>query len=174
MNETIDVDYYVPGCAPPPDLIINAVNAILKGELPEKGAVLAPDKALCATCKRAEHKPAGLSISQIKRPYEIISDPEKCFLEEGLICLGPATRDGCGQRCINANMPCRGCFGPTSRIDDYGAKFLSGLASIFAYNDEEQINKIVESIPDPAGTFYRFSVPTSLMKGIRERRDKDV
>ena len=96
LDQTIDVDYYLPGCPPPTDLILNAINAILKGELPEKGAVLAPDKSLCETCPRAEKKPEKIVMKDVKRPFEVELDPEKCFLEQGIICLGPATRSGCG------------------------------------------------------------------------------
>jgi len=169
LDQTIPVDYYLPGCAPPPDLIMNAVNAILKGELPEKGAVLAPSKALCDTCPRNETKPEELSIKEIKRPWEIIMDPEKCFLEQGIICLGPATRSGCGERCIKANMPCRGCFGPVDGVADQGAKALSMIASILGLEGEEKLSeedaqKLVNQIVDPAGTFYRFSLPASLLR----------
>jgi len=169
LDQTIDVDYYLPGCAPPPDLIMNAVTAILEGKLPEKGAVLAPDKSLCDTCPRGEKKPEKLSIKEIKRPYEIISDPEKCFLEEGIICLGPVTRSGCGERCINANMPCRGCFGPTKEVVDQGAKGLSAIASILGVEDEEKMTeedtkKLIDQIVDPAGLFYMYSLASSLLK----------
>jgi len=169
LDQTIPVDYYLPGCPPPPDLIMNAVNAILTGNLPEKGAVLAPDKALCDTCPRNETKPDKLSIKEIKRPWEIKIDPEKCFLEQGLICHGPFTRSGCGETCINANMPCRGCFGPTAEVEDQGAKGLSMIASILGLEDEERmaeedVQKLIDGIADPAGTFYRFSLPASLLR----------
>ncbi len=169
LNQTIPVDYYLPGCPPPPDLIMNAVNAILKGELPEKGAVLAPDKALCDTCPRAEKKPEKISIAEIKRPHEVELDPEKCFLEQGIICLGPVTRSGCGERCIKANMPCRGCFGPVDGVVDQGAKGLSMIASILGVEGEEkmaeeEVKKLVNGLEDPAGTFYRFSLPASLLR----------
>ncbi|HID92478.1 MAG TPA: oxidoreductase [bacterium (Candidatus Stahlbacteria)] len=169
LDQTISVDYYLPGCPPPPDLIMNAVNAILKNELPEKGSVLAPEKSLCDTCPRAEKKPEKISMKDIKRPHEIIPDPEKCFLEEGLICLGPATRSGCGERCINANMPCRGCMGPTREVIDQGAKALSAIASILGIEDEEkmteeEVKELLDKIVDPAGTFYRFSLPSSLLR----------
>jgi len=169
LDQTIPVDYYLPGCPPPPDLVMNAVSAILKGELPEKGAVLAPDKAQCDTCPRAETKPEKLSIKQIKRPYEIKIDPEKCFLEQGLICLGPATRSGCGETCIRANMPCRGCFGPVDGVIDQGAKGLSMLASLLGVEGEgemteEEVKKLLAGVVDPAGTFYRFSLPASFLR----------
>jgi len=163
LDQVIEVDYYLPGCAPPPDLIMEAVNAILSGELPPKGSVLAPDKSLCDTCDRNESKPDKLELTELKRPHQTFMDPEKCFLAEGVICMGPATRSGCGERCINANMPCRGCFGPTDEVRDMGAKFLSALASIIDIRDPEDMEKLAESIPDPAGLVYMYSLATSLL-----------
>lgn len=169
LDQVIDVDYYIPGCAPPPDIIMDAINAILEGKLPEKGSVLAPDKSLCDTCPRAETKPEKISMKEIKRPYEIKADPEKCFLVEGIICLGPSTRSGCGERCINANMPCRGCFGPIKGVRDHGAKSLSAIASILGIEDEEkmtdeEVQKQIDQIVDPAGLFYMYSLPSSLLR----------
>ncbi len=168
LDQVIPVDYYLPGCPPPPDLIMNALNAILEGELPEKGAVLAPDKLLCDTCPRAEERREGVSIQEIKRPHEIKLSPWKCFLEQGIICLGSVTRSGCGERCIKANMPCRGCMGPAKGTIDQGAKALSIFASVLGLEEEEgmtekDVNKLLDGIVDPAGTFYRFSLPGSLL-----------
>jgi len=164
VDQTVDVDYYLPGCAPPPELIMQAVTAILEGKLPPKGSVLTVDKALCETCERNKSKPDKLAIKDIKRISEVIADPEKCFLAEGIICLGPATRGGCGERCINANMPCRGCFGPTKEVKDMGAKFLSSLASIIDVDDEKEIEKIAERVIDPIGLFYMYSLPSSILR----------
>ena len=164
LDRIIDVDYYLPGCPPPVDLIVAAVMAILKGELPPKGAVLSPNKALCESCERNAAKPEKLAIKEIKRVHQTELDAEKCFLEQGIVCLGPATRSGCGERCISANMPCRGCFGPTDQVKDQGAKFLSSFASLLDTNDETEIQKLVDTIVDPAGTFYRFSAPVSYLR----------
>jgi F420-non-reducing hydrogenase small subunit len=164
LDQVIDVDYYLPGCAPPPDLIKDAVMAILEGKLPPKGTVLAPDKSLCNTCPRQESKPDKIHITELKRVHKAELDPEKCFLAEGVICLGPATRGGCGERCINGNMPCRGCFGPTSEVRDLGTKFLSALASIIDADDEETMEKMVDAIGDPAGVIYMYNLPASIMR----------
>jgi F420-non-reducing hydrogenase small subunit len=168
LDQTIDVDYYIPGCAPPPDIIMNAVTAILEGKLPEKGSVLAPAKSLCDTCPRGKSKPAKLSIKKFNRIHKTMPDTEKCFLEEGILCLGPATRSGCGERCINANMPCRGCFGPTNNSFDQGGKMLSAFASLIDAENEEEERKLIESIVDPAGLLYMYSLPASLLRRRRK------
>jgi F420-non-reducing hydrogenase small subunit len=169
LDQTIDVDYYLPGCPPPPDLIMAAVTAILEGKLPEKGAVLAPNKALCDTCPRAESKPDKLAIEEVKRPWQIKMDPEKCFLAQGIFCMGPATRTGCGETCIKANQPCRGCFGPLDGVVDQGARALSMIASILGVEgeetmSEEEVKRLIDNIADPAGTVYRFGLASSLLR----------
>jgi F420-non-reducing hydrogenase small subunit len=164
LDQVIDVDYYLPGCAPPPDLIMGAVMAILKGELPPRGAVLSPNKACCDDCPRKDSKPDKIEITAVKRITTSIPDPTKCFLAEGYICMGPATRSGCGNRCIEGNMPCRGCFGPMDGVYDQGAKFVSAFASVLSPKDDATIEAIMDTIPDPAGTFYRFSLPSSLLQ----------
>jgi len=169
LDQTIPVDYYLPGCPPSPDSVLAAVTAILEGKLPEKGSVLAPDKALCDTCPVKDSKPEKISMTEIKRPWEIKMDPEKCFLLQGVICMGPATRSGCGETCIRANQPCRGCYGPTKEVADQGAKALSMIASILGIEDEEkmtdeEVSRLIGSIVDPAGTVYRFSLASSLLR----------
>jgi F420-non-reducing hydrogenase small subunit len=161
LEQVIPVDYSIPGCPPTPKLLADAVAALLTGRLPERGAVLAPDKALCEECPRRDSKPEKLAIQQFKRPHEALIETDKCLLAQGLLCLGPATRGGCEARCIQGNMPCTGCFGATSRVRDFGAKALSAVASLTGSNDEAEIARILQSIPDPAGTFYRYSLPVA-------------
>lgn len=163
LNHVIDVDYYLPGCPPPVNLIGDAVQAILKGDLPPRGAVLAPDVALCDECERREKKPDKLALKEFKSPFEINIDPEECLLAQGLLCLGPATRKGCGGACIKANMPCTGCMGPTGQVRDFGAKALSAIAASIDSKDEKEIDEIIDSIPDPVGTLYRYSLPASYL-----------
>lgn len=164
LDQVIDVDYYLPGCPPTPKLIMEAVLALLSGKLPPKGTVLSPDIALCEECKRKDSKPADLSLVEFKRPHQVQIDPEKCLLAQGLVCMGPATRGGCGALCPEGNMPCTGCFGPTSRVRDHGAKFVSSLFSNIAPKDEEEIDKVLDGVPDPVGTFYRYGLAKSLLR----------
>ncbi len=164
LDQVTDVDYYLPGCAPTPALIANAVMALLSGTLPPKGTVLAPDVALCDECPRQKSKPEKLALTAFKRPSEVVLNEEECLLAQGVLCLGPATRAGCDAVCVKGNMPCTGCFGPTSRVKDQGAKALSAIASIVASNDAAEIERILNAIPDPVGTLYRYSLPASLLR----------
>lgn len=164
LDQVIDVDYYLPGCPPTPKLLKQAVLTLLSGELPPKGSVLSPDEALCEECPRKESKPSDLTFKNFYRPHEVLLDKTKCLLSQGVVCMGPATRAGCEALCISGNMPCSGCFGPTSRVKDQGAKMLSSICSNISENDEEGIDKILDGIPDPVGTFYRYGLAASLLR----------
>ena len=164
LDQVVEVDYYVPGCPPTPKLTKAAVVALLEGKLPPKGSVLAPDIALCDQCPRKATKPVDVSFTEFKRPHLTALDPEKCLLAQGVVCMGPATRGGCEAVCPAANMPCTGCFGPTSRVRDQGAKILSSLCANVAAKDEAGIVKVLDGIPDPVGTFYRYGLAKSLLR----------
>ncbi len=164
LDEVVEVDYYVPGCPPPVRLVKDALAAILAGKLPAKGSVLAPDLALCDECPRRKTKPDKLQIKEFKRPHQVLVDPETCLLAQGLLCLGPATRSGCNAACVSANMPCTGCLGPLGNARDYGAKALSAIASGGDASDDRQVAALLDGIVDPVGTFYRYSLPASLVR----------
>jgi len=173
VDQVVDVDYYMPGCPPTRellDLVINAVAAHVStgAELPPKGSVIASEKTLCEECPR--EKSGKLNVKKLYRPHEKVPEDDKCLLEQGILCVGPATRAGCLARCIDANMPCRGCMGPTSAVVDQGGSMLSAISSILDFNEEEaersdaEMDALVEQIVDPLGSFYRFSMAKSILR----------
>ncbi len=164
LDQVVEVDYYIPGCPPTPKITQAAVGALLTGKLPPKGSVLAPDIALCEQCKRKASKPTNLSFTEFKRPHLTKLDPDTCFLAQGVVCMGPATRGGCEAVCTSGGMPCTGCFGPTSRVRDQGAKALSSICANIAGKEEKEIAQTVAGIPDPVGTFYRYGLAKSLLR----------
>ena len=171
LDQVVDVEYYVPGCPPTHNTIAQAVGVIAayaKGEaLPPKGASISSSKAMCEECRRVTTK-TGQRIPEVIRPHEVVADPDRCFLEQGILCMGPFTAGGCGGSCINANMPCRGCYGPTSKLLDPGAEALSTFGSIVGKGGEDfqlrgPMKAPVNNIKDPIGTFYRFTFPSALV-----------
>jgi F420-non-reducing hydrogenase small subunit len=167
LDQVVDVDYYIPGCPPQPNQVIAVIETvidILKNSkpLPPKGAILgAGDKTCCDECPRIRKEK---KVKQFHRPHEIMIDPNECLLDQGILCMGPATRSGCGALCVKANVPCRGCYGAPPNVQDQGVKMLSALSSIIDAQDPEEIDKIIDTIADPTGTFYRFSLAHSLLK----------
>jgi len=162
LDQVVDVDYYLPGCPPAPEQIRAVLEVVAGGNLPPKGSVVgASDKAVCDDCKR---KKTEVKIKKINRPWEIIQDPDVCLLEQGILCAGSATRSGCGVRCPDSGMPCRGCYGPLPNVVDQGAKFLSAVASIIDSNDPKEVEEILATIPDFTGYSYRFALPASILE----------
>jgi F420-non-reducing hydrogenase small subunit len=162
LDQTVKVDYYLPGCPPESERIWEAIEAIVTGNLPPAGSVIGSHTTVCDFCHRTRSEK---KIKQFKRTWEVIPDPDTCLLEQGIICCGIATRAGCGCLCPQVNSPCIGCYGPPADAEDFGARLMSALASVIDSNDPQEIQDIIaRGIPDPVGTFYRFSLAGSLLR----------
>jgi F420-non-reducing hydrogenase small subunit len=170
LPQVVDVDYVIPGCPPQSKQIAAVVEAVIgilqNGKpLPPKGTVLgAGDKSCCDECPRDRNIK---KITKFFRPFEIEVDPKLCLMEQGIVCCGPATRSGCEAKCPSAGMPCRGCYGAPLNVHDQGAKMVSAVASVIDSTDPEEIEKIIGTIADPLGTFYRFSLADSFLRRVQ-------
>jgi F420-non-reducing hydrogenase small subunit len=164
LRAAVDIDYVMPGCPPNWERLWDVLGVIKawaagKAELPPKGAVIgAGTKSLCDGCERS--KSERLEIERFYRPHEKIPEPDVCLMEQGFVCMGSVTREGCGWRCINADIPCRGCYGPLDGVRDPGARFLSALASQIKATDPDEIERVLDTVADPLGTFYRYGLPS--------------
>ena len=155
LHAVVPVDYFLPGCAPTPKSIKETLFAIIDGKEP-----VFKTRNLCEECKRKKtlmldpHR--GLLVEKLLSPMEIdYIDPEICFLEQGILCLGPATIEGCGALCPSANMPCRGCWGPAPHALEQGAKMINAMAALLPTRELLEKEDIV-------GTGYRFTMAVSI------------
>ena len=160
LDQVVDVDYFIPGCPPEAHRIWDVIELIVSGgPLPPPGSVIgAGDQTICEECLRTREEKR---ITEFVRPHQIIADPELCLLDQGIVCMGPATRSGCGGLCVAAGSPCRGCYGPPPNVRDQGLNMMSALASIIDSNEATEIQAILDQVVDPVGTFHRFSLPSS-------------
>jgi len=140
LDEVVTVDAYIPGCPPNPDMIADALTALLEGKPFEL-----PERSVCDDCPVKREKKAG--EGEIKRPLEALQfaqgepwENTRCFMEQGYLCLGPVTRSGCSRvyeeggpkvpRCVQGYMPCRGCFGPIRKGANPLVDMMGALSSI--------------------------------------------
>ena len=152
VHEVVPVDVALPGCPTTPEMVAGALLSLLEGK-----PFALSSKSVCDECPTRREKKA---VSTLKRRFE---GPDftagkplsemRCLMEQGFLCLGPATRGGCGgsegvPRCIRAYMPCEGCFGPLSEKANPMVDMMGALSSIGL--DPKQI-------PDRAATFNRFA-----------------
>jgi F420-non-reducing hydrogenase small subunit len=181
LSQVVPVDYFVPGCPPTQNLLWAAVlalvcrgesparlsyaaarlphpvaEAIAAGLLPPRGTVFAGEKAVCGSCSRVKEEK---KFGTCKRPYEAYEETGRCLLEQGLICQGVATREGCGGLCTGVGVPCRGCFGKAPAISDPGAKMVAAIGSTFDSVNAQEIAGLADGFVDLAGTLYRYSLP---------------
>lgn len=108
IDAVVNVDWYVPGCPPPPHVLEMLLDGFIKGTRPT-----ITDLPVCAECPRIVR---GEFSREVKRTYENKIDPEECLLQQGFVCLGSVTRAGCQAVCTEAGSPCIGCRGPTQRL----------------------------------------------------------
>lgn len=173
LDQIVDVDYYIPGCPPLPESISQLLKAVedfvYNGvPLPPKGTEVGiTTKTLCEECPRQKK---GTKITELKEPYQLDDDNTRCLMEQGVLCLGPATMGGCGARCTRAGQPCRGCYGPSPDVQEQGASIFTAVASLFPVLDEDptcnedEIIRIMSTIKDPLGYFYAYTLGKSLIK----------
>ena len=161
----VKTDFLVPGCPPLPENFLTVIQ-----NYPNFDRIKLPTKTLCAECDLNKNKLLSpireFTSLKIKNPYHCNKEEENlCFLERGILCMGVATRAGCGGRCVKVSVPCRGCFGPPPQegSEDQGAGVISAISSILP------TGRLLTK-EDMLGLVYRYSlsVITDLQKYSQE------
>ncbi|MCP4155134.1 MAG: protein kinase [bacterium] len=156
VSEVVKVDTIIPGCPSPHELILKSLKNVIRGT-----EFKIPMHNLCYECPR-KHKEMlngkrefiTAKISAIMEHEEI--DDTTCFLEQGVLCMGLSTREGCEARCLKSNIPCRGCMGPAPHVKETGAKWINALGSLLPGSS-------IRFRHDLVGLGYRYTLPISMM-----------
>lgn len=171
LAQVVPVDYFMPGCPPESHQIAAVIDLVIKvlhgeAQLPPVGSVIgAGGSTVCDDCPRERNVKKITKFVRIQEVERI--DPDLCLLEQGIPCNGPATRQGCGALCPQVAAQCIGCYGPAEGVVDYGARLITAFASVIEAKEPEEIDRILDGIPDPAGQFYRFNLADSLLRAAK-------
>jgi F420-non-reducing hydrogenase small subunit len=167
LKDIVRVEYELPGCPPQADRVWDTILALAGGTAPAPNGgtrVGCTGKTVCDECPREKRQ---VKIKEFHRHHQFRPEAGWCLLEQGLLCLGPATRGGCGALCIKADMRCEGCYGAPPGIADQGASMIGALSTMLDAATEERARALVGQIPDPTGSFYRFSLSSSPLSARR-------
>ena len=175
LDEVVDVDYYLPGCPPLPVQLEEAFPALLDDDVEVGKYDLISEQSVCEPCPMEREEKNIEKLVPIQEKTDI--NPDECLLDQGVLCMGPATSGMCDAACTSVGHPCIGCNGPTRDIVDQGGRMASALASVIAIEGEErkteeEIRDAMDSVRDPTGSFYRFSLPSSILKYKRGDTDE--
>ncbi len=163
LHQVVPVDCSLRGCPPSPAMIREVIFGIVKGSQTVDGT-----RNLCHGCPRIKDKMLVSSrdflIDEVVSVHEVETiDPELCFLEQGVLCMGPATQEGCGAICPKANVPCRGCQGPPQGAPEQGAKLINCLSSLLPAGG-------VMFHEDIEGMGYCFCMPVSIFPHLEKEK----
>ena len=138
IDEVIKVDVYIPGCPMNPEIILKALTSLLGGKPFEL-----PERSVCDDCPAVREEKSDVGLKRPLQDAEFTPgeyDKMRCFNEQGILCLGPVTKSGCGihyngdeqtvPRCVKGFMPCRGCFGPIRKDSNPMVDMMGALSSI--------------------------------------------
>ncbi len=163
LDEVVKVDVYIPGCPTNPELVAQGLTSLLQGK-----PFTLPERSVCDDCPTKREKKA---VTAVKRPLESVVpltqklEESRCFMELGYLCVGPATKSGCGgsektPRCIKGYMPCRGCFGPIRKGANPMVDMMGALSSI---------GLDAKLIQDRPATFQRYIGAQGRLKPLPKR-----
>lgn len=158
VSEYIEVDYEIPGCPPPSELILDFLVDLLDGKEPELS-----DSTVCDECP---FEYSGKKLEKIERwliEKEADAD-DSCLLDQGILCLGGATVAGCKAPCPESGVPCFGCSGPHPEEGDQATEVIRILSTELDLREEYpevDLDKI--KIEDITGSFYMFSLASSIL-----------
>jgi F420-non-reducing hydrogenase small subunit len=155
LESVVPVDVVVRGCPPDPEDILQTLLAVLSGKTLEKNI-----RNLCNECPRTKTSimtpKKGFLTEGVRAVMELEEiDPDRCFLEQGVLCAGLVTVEGCGARCPRNNMPCRGCHGPASGVHGQGNKFVNAVSCLLPAGG-------IMFTEDIVGTGYRFGLAADI------------
>jgi F420-non-reducing hydrogenase small subunit len=152
LESVVPVDITIRGCPPKAEDILLTLNSVVSGAPPLKEH----SKNLCNECPRTKASimipKKGFLTEGVRSVMELETlDSKRCFLEQGVLCAGLVTVEGCGARCTKNNMPCRGCYGPASGVHGQGNKFVNAVSCLLPAGG-------IMFQEDIVGTGYRFSL----------------
>ncbi|MFW5739384.1 MAG: methyl viologen-reducing hydrogenase [Myxococcota bacterium] len=157
LDSEINVDLYLPGCAPHPYFVFESLTAVIEGRAPEFG----PENV----CYRCTRKMGKSDASCVRRIHDGSIDPETCFLSQGILCMGSVSLDRCLAPCPDRGLPCSGCAGPSEHLilEPY-RDIRTEIAERMSRMTKIPYDDVVREIEQQSKTFYAYAMASPVFR----------
>jgi len=146
VDAFVDVDLYVPGCPPTPELFMAALLE------PPNFSLSATVCQECGRKKVKDMRPKHLTGFQ---RGEVLADI--CLINQGYLCVGTTTRGGCRALCTRPGHPCVGCRGPSNALIEKDSQaWLDGIQRVFATMTDIPAEEVREALLSPQLALFLF------------------
>lgn len=158
----VAVDRYLPGCPPTPELFMAALS---------RAEDFDTHRIVCTECGRKKVKSLRPKRALGFRQGEVKSDV--CLINQGFLCIGSSTRNGCGAPCPGAGFPCVGCRGPSNAlIAKESSAWFQSIERVFGALTDIPPEEIRSGLRSPQLALFLFQFSDYSAKG-RAPRPKD-
>lgn len=162
VDAFVDVDLYLPGCPPTPELFMAAL-------LDPQG--FKASSIVCAECGR--RKLNDMRPTHITGFQKGENLPDICLVNQGYLCVGTSTRGGCRAPCTRAGHPCVGCRGPSNTfIEKESTVWLENIQRVFERMTDISTEELNEALRSPQLSMFLFQF-SDYAGGNRRIRSKD-
>jgi F420-non-reducing hydrogenase small subunit len=146
IDAFVDVDRYLPGCPPTPQLFMALLN---------DDDTFKPARIVCRECGRK--KVRDLRPKELRGFQQGQVLPDICLVNQGYLCIGTSTRGGCGAPCPQAGHPCVGCRGPSDAlIDKESDAWFTSIKRVFASMTDIPDREIDVALRSPQLSLFLF------------------
>jgi F420-non-reducing hydrogenase small subunit len=146
IDSVVDVDLYLPGCPPTPELFLAALDEARNFQ---------PGRTVCQECGRKKERdirPTHLLGSQQGQVL-----PDLCLVNQGYLCVGTSTRGGCRALCTRPGHPCVGCRGPSDAfIEKESSVWFTAIQRVFERMTDIPPAEIAAALRSPQLSLFLF------------------
>jgi len=146
IDDYIEVDQYLPGCPPTPELFLILLSSEKQPKMP---------MTVCQECgrkKKRDMRPRHLLGFQ---QGEVL--PDICLINQGYLCVGTSTRGGCRALCTRPGHPCVGCRGPSDALITKDAEaWFNTIRRVFSSMTDIPADELDAALRSPQLALYLF------------------
>lgn len=153
LDDFVRVDYYVPGCPPHADYLLQLVGELIGNELQKV------KPTVCAECGRKISKTSEVTSLKSFSPSHA---EQSCFNSQGVMCAGFMTRGGCEAECTKSGVPCWGCRGPAKNTlgkmeigDSFEELMIKGISTRCRL-EESEVTPLVKQLRRQSHNLFDF------------------